>query len=542
MDMVRLSDIRLSGLGLAAAAVLIMAAGCAKDNMIGGEENPIRDGGNHAWIERVYASIGEEINSQEPDSKTSINQTLDNSGLTDMPATKTSIDQTLNPMIRWSAGDEISVFASSVNEEYSYIGEDGSASGSFEHKSGTTGMLTYNSIYAVYPYSASNSISDEGLVIEFPTTQTYAANSFGPGAAPMVAVCAASDEPSFNFKPLCGYLKLKLWNSEGKSVRSIALTANGSSKIAGNATVVYNGTSEPTVTMASDATSKVVLDCGTDGVTLGTSASAATVFWITLPPVTMNTGFTVTVTATDGTAIQKATTPSRTITRNTINSMAAFECNFAVPIPEAVDLGLSVKWASCNLGASFPEEYGDYYAWGEIETKDTYDCSTYKWMADGQSSWQYINKYTWPDGRTTASWYDSDGTFIGDSLKVLQPEDDVVHVKLGGNWRMPTKSELQELYDDCTWTSTHYYAKRGYKVQSNKDGYTDKWIFLPVAGYMYNSRRYNAGSYGYYWSSSLYPGNSYCAYALYFDPSNVHPGDYYNRYRYYGYSVRPVTE
>ena len=540
--MVRLSDIRLSSLGLAAAAALIMAAGCAKENMIGGEENPISEGGNHAWIERVYASIGEEINSQEPDSKTSINQALDNSGMADMPATKTSIDQTLNPMIRWSAGDEISVFASSVNEEYSFVGEDGAASGSFEHKSGTTGSDTGDSIYAVYPYSESNSISGDTLSVTFPATQTYAANSFGPGAAPMVAVCAASDEPSFNFKPLCGYLKLKLWNAEGKSINKIRLRTNDKTKIAGNAIVVYDGTSGPTVTMADDATSEIDIDCGTNGVALGTSPSTATIFWIVLPPVTMSHGFTISYVNNKGIGFKISSTKSHAISQNTIHSMAVIECNITSDYePLAVDLGLSVKWAFHNVGTQgLPYDAGSYYAWGDDKTKSSYSWSNYKWMTEGQSDWEYINKYTWPDNQTSANWYDSNGKFVGDSLDVLLPEDDVAHISYGGKWRMPTQSEFSELYSNCTWTWTNFGDVYGYEVKSNMNGYTDNWIFLPAAGNRYFSSLDLGGRGGFYWSSSLYTDYSNFAHILYFDSSKVSLST--GLVRFYGGSVRPVTE
>ena len=101
------------------------------------------------------------------------------------------------------------------------------------------------------------------------------------------------------------------------------------------------------------------------------------------------------------------------------------------------------------MGANRPEEYGGYYAWGETEEKEYYDWSTYKWMNEGQSSWTQINKYTFADGQTSACWY-SDGTFIGDGKTTLDLEDDVAHVKWGGNWRMPTREEIQELIDNCS--------------------------------------------------------------------------------------------
>ena len=186
-----------------------------------------------------------------------------------------------------------------------------------------------------------------------------------------------------------------------------------------------------------------------------------------------------------------------------------------------VDLGLSVKWATCNVGASSPEDYGGYYAWGEIEEKSNYDWSTYKWC---NGSYDTQTKYC------TSSSY---GTV--DNKTVLDPEDDVAHVKWGGTWRMPTLDEQKELLNKCTWTWTTQNGVNGYKVT----GPNGNSIFLPAAGYRYGSGAYHRGSYGYYWSSSLYSNGSYYAFYLYFYSGN-HYWYYYSRFN--GHSVRPVSE
>lgn len=183
-----------------------------------------------------------------------------------------------------------------------------------------------------------------------------------------------------------------------------------------------------------------------------------------------------------------------------------------------VDLGLSVKWATMNVGATTPEGYGDYFAWGETSTKDTYDWSTYFDTNDGGSTFK---KYNNNGGKT-----------------VLDPEDDAAHVNWGGSWRMPTLAEWQELYDNCTWTWTTQNGINGYKVTSNKAGYTDRFIFLPAAGYREDSALNFVGSFGYFWSSSLYGNYSNFAWSLYF-VSDYHYL-YYGYGRYLGQSVRPV--
>ncbi len=201
---------------------------------------------------------------------------------------------------------------------------------------------------------------------------------------------------------------------------------------------------------------------------------------------------------------------------------------YTAPVGEAVDLGLSVKWANFNVGASEPEEYGLYFAWGETEPKSDYSWSTYKYS---NGSYDTMTKYC------NDSSYGYNG--FTDRKILLDPEDDAAHVNWGGSWRMPTKAEQDELRntDNCSWTWTTLNGIKGYKVQSKKPGYTDRWIFLPAAGYRDDSYLYNVGYYGYYWSSSLYADYPYRAYYLYFDSSSV---DRYIGYRSYGRSVRPV--
>ena len=190
---------------------------------------------------------------------------------------------------------------------------------------------------------------------------------------------------------------------------------------------------------------------------------------------------------------------------------------------EYVDLGLpsGLKWATCNVGANAPEEYGDYFAWGETQPKETYDWSTYKWC-NGSSDTQ--TKYC------TDSSY---GTV--DNKTVLDKEDDAAAVNWGGAWRMPTKEEQNELYDSCNWTWTTQNGVNGYTVT----GPNGKSIFLPAAGCRNTSGLYRAGSYGYYWSSSLFTDYPIYAYYLYFYSDYVGWGNYY---RYLGQSVRPVCQ
>ena len=172
---------------------------------------------------------------------------------------------------------------------------------------------------------------------------------------------------------------------------------------------------------------------------------------------------------------------------------------------EWVDLGLpsGLKWATCNVGASNPEDYGNYYAWGETSPKSSY-------TEDNCSTWEQN---------------------IGD---IAGTHRDAARVNWGGSWRMPRRAEIDELAEECDWTWTSINGHNGYRVT----GPNGNSIFLPAAGYRYASSYY-VGSRGYYWSSTPYESNTRDAYGLYFD-SGFHSRNWSNRSG--GLSVRPVLE
>ena len=201
-----------------------------------------------------------------------------------------------------------------------------------------------------------------------------------------------------------------------------------------------------------------------------------------------------------------------------------------------VDLGLpsGTLWATCNVGASSPEDYGYYFAWGETEPYDvnggktTFNWSTYKWCNGSVST---MTKYC------TSSSYGNDG--FTDGKTELDPEDDAAYVNWGPAWRMPSKEQYQELFNSSN-TTTEWTTQNGVygrKITSKKEGYTDRSIFLPAAGYRYASSL-TAGSYGLYWSRTLSESYPYLAWYLGFDSSRIDTGS--SRSRYYGQSVRPV--
>ena len=186
---------------------------------------------------------------------------------------------------------------------------------------------------------------------------------------------------------------------------------------------------------------------------------------------------------------------------------------------EYVDLGLpsGLKWATCNVGASSPEEYGDYFAWGETETKSVY---TY----DNSLTFEKTPEYLKANG-----YIDDEGN--------LTPEHDAAAANWGGSWRMPTKEQMEELVEHCEWEWTQVNGVNGAKVI----GPNGSCIFLPAAGYRYGSSLYLDGGLGNYWSSTP-DDDAYdnSAYYLYFFTGSEYVG--WDGIRHVGLTVRPLTE
>lgn len=215
------------------------------------------------------------------------------------------------------------------------------------------------------------------------------------------------------------------------------------------------------------------------------------------------------------------------------SSLVKAECNVTVKkaIPAgAVDLGLKVYWAECNLGASSPEGYGDYYAWGEIEAKTDYSWGSYKWCNGASNK---LTKYCPANMKTY--W---DGVGTPDGKSELDPEDDAAHAVLKGNWHIPTQEEWQEL-GKCEWTWTTQNGVNGVRVKG-KNGNS---IFLPASGFRKDSSSPQyVGTVGYYWSSSLRDGVPNMAWNWYLKEGlfSSNNGDRCNGYPVRG--VYPATD
>ena len=279
-----------------------------------------------------------------------------------------------------------------------------------------------------------------------------------------------------------------------------------------------------------------------------TPAAATDVLYAVLPAVS---GEKVSFDATDGSG--------RTYTCAKLS--ASFEAGkyyqSTLKMREYVDLGIvvggkKIKWATCNVGAANPQDYGDYFAWGAtvpfyaeghsqddpcndwISGKTGYNWTSYPFMLFRQSNWSYITKYTVADDRLSGIWYDGGGNFIGDNKTVLDFADDAARANWGGSWRMPTYAEMEELLAlSREWVT--YEGVKGYRFT----GSNGKTLFLPAAGYRDNVYLYDAGIFGLYWSSSLSEDLSVYARGVLFYDTGIDRG---YEDRRYGRSVRPVTD
>ena len=189
-----------------------------------------------------------------------------------------------------------------------------------------------------------------------------------------------------------------------------------------------------------------------------------------------------------------------------------------VDIPEAVDLGLSVKWASFNLGATTPAEGGDFYAWGELSLKSNYTWSTYQFASSASGP---FSKYT-----TSGS--------------VLEASDDIATATLGEPWRIPTREECEELMNEenCSWVFSMEGKQAGFKVTGKKEGFTTQSIFLPVVGYKEKTVLIGKDEVANFWSSTLADDPSK-AHSMGMSETIICGGDIP---RFIGLSIRPVCQ
>ena len=440
----------------------------------------------------------------------------------DSAETRTSFQGTEYKVIYWNPGDEINLFYGSMTKSrFTSTMTEASASASFEGSlSAATGSseqgVTTQTFWGVYPYDEDNTCDGEGVTLKIKGVQTSSPNSFGKGMNPSVA---NSSGLSLSFYNVGGWFVFSVTES---GITSVTFSGNAGEDIAGKVRVTMDSSGKPVPEVVEGEGLKTITVTPEEG----DAFLPNTEYCFTVIPQTLAEGFTFTMYKGNQVAVRNSA-KSLSFERSYFTRRTGLDSGLTwrnPGEPEAVDLGLpsGLMWASFNLGATRPEEYGDYYAWGETEPKDKYSWVTYKWCNGSEA---LMTKYC------IHSSYGDNG--FTDGKTFLDDEDDAAFVNLEGGWRMPTDAEWTELAEKCTWTRTSINGVAGREVT----GPNGNSIFLPHAGWKTGTSVQNAGLLGLYWSSLL--STDISKYAG--DMSLLPSGESMSRCeRYYGLSVRPV--
>ena len=433
------------------------------------------------------------------------------------PDTKTLLSVTEGVgTIYWQPTEDINVFYGATNVKYTSTNTENVTVASFE----TTAVIgasegASTNIWGLYPYSSEAVCDGSKVTTTISSAQLGVPETFDKN---LFTTLAHSSSKELHFFNVCGGIKFSLSRSD---IKKITFKGNKNEALAGKVNLSFvNNVPAATVVEASTQITLIPKDSDTFKKDVN--------YYIITLPVSLKNGFTIVF----ETATQKGTfnynEKAVTISRSVFGKKAEIDkyAEFVDSIPDGlVDMGLSVLWASCNLGASKETDSGNYYAWGETETKQSFTKKSYKYFHKGNSPESYYaTKYcpTIEDG------------YLGytDSFTVLTPEDDAATLLLGTGWRIPTMEEYQELVDNCTFTK----VSNGWKVKSNVNGNS---IFFPAVGYKQDGG-FSSG-FCCYWSSSLHVpySNAYLAYFNDYASPKI-SANYYQYSRVAGMPIRPV--
>lgn len=478
------------------------------------------------------------------------------------PDTKTALD---NGKVVWSVWDEILILGPGVGRYYLRGDSEGKPEAEFrevgDYSLPINPSLSTN--VALYPFPADPFyvFSGENLYgldvveigdgsyridnVNISPTQMYVPDSFGNGSYPMVAVSSSEEDHILNFKNVLGGVKLQLTGNA--SIQSIIFRGNNDETLAGKASIVASADSYPVVTVGTVEAFKYIRLEMDSPVELNEIDPVT--FLITLPPITFTNGFTAEIEDVNGYVMELKTNKTKTITRSANLKMSSVR--FEPSVKEAqgeyeyVDLGLSsgTLWASMNVGASKPEEYGDYFAWGEIAPKQSYNIGNYKYYGSFTAKWLegstvtelYVEEHTKYVMETYSPYYDWAST--------LRYSDDAANANWGGAWRMPSEDEIRELVFDCDWTPETIGSTNGYRVT----GPSGNSIFLPCSGYMTEDGLQEDGTVGMLLGNLIYDGNTRNAYCMHYGKIEYDGVEYDDATwdpmpRYYGVPVRAVYD
>ena len=456
---------------------------------------------------------------EEPVGKSSIDLTI-TASLGDEIETKTALQS--DKSIWWTKDDAVNlfygttgsgVFTTDITEPAATATFSGTLSFEEGSSEATTPGLTY---WGVYPYNEENALDGTGVILTIPGEQAGVPGTFADKLNPAVAT-GTSTELSF--------LNVGSWfifTVAQEGITSATFKGNKDEDIAGKVKVTMNSSGKPVAEVKDGLKSITITPAEGDAFVAGQE------YRIVLLPQALQDGYTLTLRKGDDLSANCVVSGSKEFPRSASRRKKNADDGLSF-VAEMVDLGNGVLWATRNLGATSPEGAGNYYAWGETETKSSYSWNTYKWGTETA-----LTKYVLDAVHGEV-----------DNKNILEPSDDAATASLGGDWRIPSKDDWEWLYGHCTKTLEELNGVRGIRFTSEVEGYTENSIFLPFVGIMNGSSvvaLYDEGVENCfaYWGSTLYESASSLAAASEWTTKSTLLCDVNFEERYYGLPVRPV--
>lgn len=404
----------------------------------------------------------------------------------DSKDTKTAL-QDNGTSIWWTPGEQINIFyGTTFGGKFTSNNSEPQATTTF---SGTLTVVTgsiesgaASAYWAVYPYNEANTCDGESVTLAVPSVQAGVAGTFADKFFPTVATSTTLDLAFYN---VCGGACIKVSQT---GITEIIIKSADGTPVAGKVNVGFGGDGKPLVKSAIQGEDQVRLLAPDGGFVPGE------VYYAALLPGTHSQGLLIGYSKADYSGATKVIDKSITVHRSVFGRLFELDNGLTFTMgggsAAAVDLGLSVKWAACNLGATKPEEIGNYYSWGE--TVPSMSRSYKWWTGKGFSKYCAANE--------SNLW---DGVGAPDGKTILDSEDDAAHVNLGSLWRMPSYKEMKELVDNCTHVWTTVNGVSGVRFTSKVSGFENQSIFLPAAGFYEGGCLENFGEEGGYLTSDL---------------------------------------
>ena len=452
------------------------------------------------------------------------------------PATKTMLDPTDSTKVLWSPDEYFRVYSGTMSGIFYSMNavpvRQIEIRGGLAPLNGASSGSVTGTYWAIYPSSAASAYNgDQSVVVSVSSQQQGADSTFANQTAPAVA---KATNYHFTFYNVCGGIRFTV---EEPGIEAVKISSIGGDPLTGRVTVEMGANGLPSLTLpATGNNSYVTLTAPEGGFRPGVP------YYAMVLPGTHSKGFAFTFIK-PGTSVMTCVDKSLTVQRSRMGVLDHIDAglwNSSQPQePELVDLGFGdVLWATFNLGATRPEEFGNFYAWGETEPKAEYTWDTYKWGTSDSELTKYITNERY-------------GTI--DNKRELDSEDDAASAAFGEGWRTPSEENWNQLKNNCIVSRETVNGIPGLRFTSNMSGYKDKSIFIPITGYwnpymagpaMMEDGWYSAyiGDEAYYLTNRLgWSENQYCVTYHFYSPSSSEKlnSDGYH-YRYQGYPVRPV--